>query len=765
MANDGTVKIGAEIDEKEFLDSLSKLSKTAKSSFTNLSVGIEIDKKEFDSELLKLGKESKQTKPVEIPVEADADKFKKELSGLGEETKKVKPPKIPVEPDTDGFKKALDELGKETQKNVSSLKELDKALKLDPQNVELLDQKQRLLAQSAEATTEKYERLKEVVESSTVSNVAFGKWEKAQAPLQEQISKTTSELEKLGKEARELEGLGFSPDSSSMIEVQRRAEAAQEKLVDLQKSLSDTYDEMGRPISIEQWDDLQRELSEAKHAADEAQDAFDNFDPVFSRFGSMADDISGKAGKVADATKGISLAAGGVLTAMLGSAAGTEEFRSDLSKLDTNAQLAGVGLDSARDAMRQLNTVSDETDSSVEALSNLLQAGVSESTLQQAVENLAGAAVSFPDTIKIESLADSLQETLATGEATGQFAEVLNRLGINTDEFNNQLSQVPGTADKLHFALDTLQNEGLAGVYNAWVENNEALVKNKDASFEFKESLAELGEEMQPLMTTVTELAGSFLDWFNDLSDGQQGAIVALIGIVAAISPVASAISSVSGAVGAVTKNLGAVKNAASGVFSLFTSNPMLPAIGAISAALLLLILNWDKVKETVENVIDAVIGFIEKGIDAVKRFFSALSNGKDKTGGPSKSPSPVSPRSPRPRARMAAFADNETDGNNGEGASITAGTFSRAATVRALESAIPNVEARMALATAAMAPAAGYSAPPMDHSGGGADYRQPVQQPIHQTITINFTGDLAQLGRVLKPIIDTENQRIGPGV
>ncbi|WP_300347065.1 hypothetical protein [uncultured Oscillibacter sp.] len=354
---------------------------------------------------------------------------------------------------------------------------------------------------------------------------------------------------------------------------------------------------------------------------------------------------------------------------------------------------------------------------------------------------------------------------LTSGLKLIETADILTRLGINTDEFNNQLSQVPGTADKLHFALDTLQNEGLAGVYNAWVENNEALVKNKDASFEFKESLAELGEEMQPLMTTVTELAGSFLDWFNDLSDGQQGAIVALIGIVAAISPVASAISSVSGAVGAVTKNLDAVKTAASGVFSLFTSNPMLLAIGAISAALLLLILNWDKVKETVENVIDAVIGFIEKGIDAVKRFFSALSNGKDKTGGPSKSPSPVSPRSPRPRARMAAFADNETDGNNGEGASITAGTFSRAATVRALESAIPNVEARMALATANMAPAAGYSAPPMAHSGGGADHRQPVQQPTQQTITINFTGDLAQLGRVLKPVIDIENRRIGPGV
>nr|WP_325258754.1 hypothetical protein [uncultured Oscillibacter sp.] len=717
MANDGTVKIGAEIDEKEFKSGLSKVSKAAQSAFNNLS-----------------GSFSSISRNAETGFSAVNKGLEKTKTTISTTEKK--------------------------------LKELEKALKLDPQNVELLDQKQRLLAQSAEATAEKYERLKEVVESSTVSNVAFAKWEKAQAPLQEQISKTTGELENLERKAKELEGLGFSPDSSSMIEVQQRAEAAQEKLVDLQKSLSDTYDEMGRPISIDQWDDLQRELSEAKHAADEAQDSFDNFDPVFSRFGSMADDISGKAGKVADATKGISLAAGGLLTAMLGSAAGTEEFRSDLSKLDTNAQLAGVGLDSARDAMRQLNTVSDETDSSVEALSNLLQAGVSESTLQQAVENLAGAAVSFPDTIKIESLADSLQETLATGEATGQFAEVLNRLGVSTEEFNSQLSQVPGTADKLHFALDTLQNEGLAGVYNAWVENNEALVKSKDASFEFKESLAELGEEMQPLMTTVTELAGSFLNWFNGLSDGQQGAIVALVGIVAAISPVASAISSVSGAVGAVTKNLDAVKTAASGVFSLFTSNPMLVAIGAISAALLLLILNWDKVKETVENVIDAVIGFIEKGIDSVKRFFSALSNGKDKTGGPSKSPSPVSPRSPRPRARMAAFTDNETDGNNGEGASITAGTFARAATIRALESAIPNVESRVALANASMAPAAGYSAPPPVSGGGGGDAGN-RQAPIilRPNWTIQFQGDIAQLGRVLNPIIKDDEHRLGPGV
>ena len=121
----------------------------------------------------------------------------------------------------------------------------------------------------------------------------------------------------------------------------------------------------------------------------------------------------------------------------------------------------------------------------------------------------------------------------------------------------------------------------------------------------------------------------------------------------------------------------------------------------------------------------------------------------------------------PRARARMAAMPANDFDGNDGEeGASITAGTFSRAATVRALESAIPNVEARMALATANMAPAAGYSAPPPISAGGGGNAGN-GQAPIilRPNWTIQFQGDMAQLGRVLDPVIKDEDHRKGPGV
>ena len=114
----------------------------------------------------------------------------------------------------------------------------------------------------------------------------------------------------------------------------------------------------------------------------------------------------------------------------------------------------------------------------------------------------------------------------------------------------------------------------------------------------------------------------------------------------------------------------------------------------------------------------------------------------------------------------MAALPVNETVSNGEEGASVTASTFSRASAIRALESAIPNVESRVAMATAAMAPAAGYSAPPPISGGGGGNAGN-GQAPIilRPNWTIQFQGDMAQLGRVLDPVIKDEDHRKGPGV
>lgn len=64
--------------------------------------------------------------------------------------------------------------------------------------------------------------------------------------------------------------------------------------------------------------------------------------------------------------------------------------------LDQNARAAGVGLGTTREAMQKLNTVSGETDSSIEAVSNLLAAGVPENRLQEAVEGAGKRGYHLP---------------------------------------------------------------------------------------------------------------------------------------------------------------------------------------------------------------------------------------------------------------------------------------------------------------------------------------------------------------------------------
>lgn len=240
--------------------------------------------------------------------------------------------------------------------------------------------------------------------------------------------------------------------------------------------------------------------------------------------------LSGIGGALVSAGKGV-VTVGGIVggSAVAGVAAinslneATEELRRDLSKLDQNARESGAGIDEVREAFSEFNIVSGETDSSVEATSNLLQAGFTESNLQKAVEGLSGAYLRFPDTLKIESLADSLQETLATGEATGQFGEMLDRLGIGAENFTNELSGISGEAERQNYALRVLAEAGLMETYNAWKKNNDEMVANKKANEEYQQSLAELSEKLLPISTHATESMTGMIDAISNAFDYLTG--------------------------------------------------------------------------------------------------------------------------------------------------------------------------------------------------------------------------------------------------
>ena len=209
-------------------------------------------------------------------------------------------------------------------------------------------------------------------------------------------------------------------------------------------------------VSVEQYEKLQREIISTEESLKSLEKQAKNSNTTMSKISTTADKIGNGASKVSSAMMPVTKAIGGLGVAVAATVPATEELRSDLSKLDVNAQQSAVSIDVAREAYRAFAVASDEVDSSVEATSNLLQAGFTESNLQIAVEGLTGAYLRFPDTLKIESLADSLQETLATGQATGQFGELLDRLGIGAANFSEELASMGTEAEKQNYVLETL---------------------------------------------------------------------------------------------------------------------------------------------------------------------------------------------------------------------------------------------------------------------------------------------------------------------
>lgn len=297
---------------------------------------------------------------------------------------------------------------------------------------------------------------------------------------------------------------------------------------------------------------------------------------------------------------------------------GTEELQQGLSRLETNAQNAGLSTDEMRNAMVRLSTVSSDANASVEALSNLMATGFDQEGLTAAVDALSGAVIKFPDTLNIEGLADGLQETVATGKAVGPFAELLERLGINLEEFDRGLQKAKASGQAQQYVLETLADSGLAKVNKQYRENNKELVKSQESQQRFQNALADLGETLAPVLSKITEFATKLVEWFNNLSPASQTFILAIVGIMAIIGPLIVIIGSLIASLGA----LAVAEWAVIGPIILIGI-----AIMAVIAIIILLtvyiVQNWDKIKAktlAVWNMIKAFFATVWEGIKSTFR-------------------------------------------------------------------------------------------------------------------------------------------------
>lgn len=226
------------------------------------------------------------------------------------------------------------------------------------------------------------------------------------------------------------------------------------------------------------------------------------------------------AGFIANGLTALIGAGGNAIKTVLGLSDATREYRKTLATLDTAANDAGVNTDKMREKFTDLMGVFNDEGSVTEGLNNLMAAGFDEKNIDAITAHLEGAALKFKDTLKFEGVSDGLQETLATGKAIGPFAELLERSGVNLETFDEGLGKATTSAEKQNYVLQELSKLGLADVSKDFREQNADMIAAEKANVEYQNSVAALGEKVEPVMTKIREGFTKILEKVLELVGG-----------------------------------------------------------------------------------------------------------------------------------------------------------------------------------------------------------------------------------------------------
>lgn len=390
-------------------------------------------------------------------------------------------------------------------------------------------------------------------------------------------------------------------------------------------------------------------------------------------FGSAVKNI----GKVGAALAGISFA--GITAGFIGMAEATEEYRRAMGKLNTAYQSVGFSSDVAQQAYSGFYSILGDTDTATEASQLLSQLARNQEDVSKWTKIAAGVSGKFGDSLPINSLVESANESLRTGQVVGTLADALNWAGkVSEDQMNAKLAATNDTAKRAQIIMDTLADT-YYGAADAFYANNKALIQARQNEVAMQKVTGALGEasviakgklwELLGVASDGSVSTGSVLEWVLQKVEAfkakietidvskyapiiteavqkvQTGIgiawkiispileqavkhadvlIPAVLGVVTAISGV-SIVADVAGKVmtfvGTIKSVITTVK-AAGGIMSWVASGPIGLIIAGIAAAVVvvvLLIKNFDKVKAVAQTVFGGIKMFITTMVDAFK--------------------------------------------------------------------------------------------------------------------------------------------------
>lgn len=254
--------------------------------------------------------------------------------------------------------------------------------------------------------------------------------------------------------------------------------------------------------------------------------------------------------------KAAGAAVAGMTAAFIALDGATEEYRVAQGKLNAGFRAAGLSADTARKSYRNFYAILGDTDTATEASQLLANMAKNEEEVTKWTRIAAGVHGTFGDSLPIEGLVESANETARTGQITGVFADAINwatkegeKFGValkaDTEankKWNEAVKSAASAEDFFNLALQNCSDESarqklivdtLSKTYDkaadSYYANNQQVINARRNHATLDEMLAKVGDTSAKVKNQLWVLAGaaedgsirsgSALDWVQQKTE------------------------------------------------------------------------------------------------------------------------------------------------------------------------------------------------------------------------------------------------------
>lgn len=364
------------------------------------------------------------------------------------------------------FKDQMAQVNSELRNLKSEMTLVDATFRGQANTTEALTAKHKVLQGSVEQQREKVRALTQAVEDATQ---AYGDNDKRTDGYRQSLNRAKAELADLNRELQDNER--YLDDAS------KSADGCAESIDGYGKAVRD---------------------------ADSSKDPLGN---LMAGFGNLKGMLAG--GAVVGGIKAVG-------DAIMSVVEDTAEYRKIMGTLEISSERAGYSAQQTADIYRTLQGVLGDTQTAATTTANLQAIGLAQEDLITVTNAAIGAWATYGDSIPIDGLSESINETIQAGKVTGTFADVLNWAGTSEDDFNAKLEAANGTTERANIVLQELKSQGLDQAGKAWQDANEDVVALNEATERWDGAMAQLGETLTPAATAIKNFGADAIIWLAD---------------------------------------------------------------------------------------------------------------------------------------------------------------------------------------------------------------------------------------------------------